>query len=194
MSRALAKSYARSVIPDKENREKDDFYPTPPEGTEALLKVERFDGLIWECACGDGAISKVLEAHGYDVLSTDLVDRGYGEPRVDFLMERVSPAPNIVTNPPFKLAQQFVEHALSLTTGKVAILARLSWLESVERREMFIGTPLARVWIFSKRLHILRRGVIEKLSSGGGMIAFAWYVWEHGHEGKPTLGWLEPHP
>src|SRR5579859_3405497 len=91
------------VAVDREQREKDDFYPTPPEGTQALLRVEKFDGPIWEPACGEGAISIVLSGAGYEVINTDLVNRGYGVPRVDFLMETKSLAPNIVTNPPFKM-------------------------------------------------------------------------------------------
>src|SRR5215470_5861126 len=62
-----------------------DFYPTPPEAVRALLSVEQFDGPIWEPACGDGAISRVLEEQGHQVTSTDLIDRGYGEADVDFL-------------------------------------------------------------------------------------------------------------
>jgi len=71
-------AYVRGIIPDKANRERDDFYPTPPAGTRALLEVESFTGPIWEPACGDGAISKVLESAGHQVISTDLIDRGYG--------------------------------------------------------------------------------------------------------------------
>lgn len=186
MSNAVA--YVNGIIPDNENREKDDFYPTPPEGTLALLGVESFTGKIWEPACGDGAISKVLIDHGYEVYSTDLVDRGYGQARVDFLME-CQTCDNIITNPPFKLALPFVKHALALTTGKVAMLVRLAWLEGIERREMFETTPLARVWVFSKRLTMVRGGD-ESLRGGGSMTAFAWLVWEHGYEGKPTLGWV----
>lgn len=184
---ANAVAFVRGIIPDAENRQKDDFYPTPPEGTEALLSVESFDGPIWEPACGDGAVSEVLKAHGYTVISTDLVDRGYSDSGVDFLMEYRPLAPNIVTNPPFKYAQEFVEKALSLTTGKVAMLCRLAWLEGIERGQMFQSTPLARVWVFSKRLHMSRNG---ESNGGGGMIAFAWFVWEHGYTGKPTLGWI----
>lgn len=168
-------------------RQKDDFYPTPPEATEALLSVERFDGAIWEPACGDGAISRVLEAHGYTVQSTDLVDRNYGIAHIDFLMERQI-LPNIVTNPPFKLANQFVRHAVSLTTGKVAMLLKIAFLEGVERSRLFRETPLARVHVFSKRVTFrnTERGDVN----GSGMMAFAWFVWEHGHIGKPELGWL----
>ena len=186
---AGAVSYVRGIIPSAD-REKDDFYPTPAAGTRALLAVEKFDGQIWEPACGEGDMSRVLEAAGYDVISTDLVDRGYGTPRHDFLMEWQPRAPNIVTNPPFKMCEQFVSKALTLTTGKVAILARLAWLEGKQRRILFEETPLARVWIFSGRLGF-DRGRLAKVGAGG-MIAFAWFVWEHGHEGSPVLGWISP--
>ena len=168
---------------------KDDFLPTPPEATRALLKVETFEDPIWEPACGDGAISKVLEAHDYTVFSTDLVDRGYGKSGVDFLMEWTMRAPNIVTNPPFKLAQTFVETALRLTTRKVAILARLAWLEGSARRKLFQATLLARVWVFSKRLPRMHRHDYTGPRTTS-TIAFAWFVWEHGYTGKPTLGWI----
>lgn len=168
-------------------RHADDYYPTPPAGTHALLMVEQFDGDIWEPACGDGAISRVLEKWGYKVHSSDLVDRGFGTPRVDFLMERKSLAPNIITNPPFKLAVPFIRKALELTTKKVAMLLRINALEGLERRRLFETTPLARVYVFSKRLTFERGGLA---THGGGMLAFAWFVWEHGHTGKPTLGWI----
>lgn len=184
-----AKKFVRGIIPDKENRQKDDFYPTPPAATRALLRAVTFSGLIWEPACGDGAISKVLEAEGHEVLSTDLVDRGYGTARRDFLFDAQSIVPNIITNPPFKYANEFARRALDLTTGKVAFLCRLAWLEGLERRELFTQTPLAKVLVFSNRIPMNRNG--DPLGkSAGGMIAFAWFVWEHAHVGEPTIGWL----
>lgn len=183
-----AETRSVGVAVDHENREKDDFYPTPPEGTRALLSVESFAGPIWEPACGDGAISRVLEAAGHDVISSDLVDRGYGEPRTDFLMEWRPRAPNIVTNPPFKYVAHFMRKSLALSTGKVALLLRLACLEGNARREIFEATPLARVWVFSRRLQIWRNGVPDSRASG--MIAFAWFVWEHGYTGRPELGWI----
>jgi hypothetical protein len=185
MSNAVA--YVRGVIPS-EDRERDDFYPTPPRATNALLDVESFEGGIWEPACGDGAISKVLEERGYSVVSSDLIDRGYGTPGVDFLLDYQTSADNIITNPPFKHAQEFVEHALRRSRRKVAMLCRLAWLEGHARRQMFEATPLSRVWVFSRRIPMHRGRQAEK--SEGGMIAFAWFVWDHGHTGKPTLGWI----
>jgi hypothetical protein len=179
---------ARMVGDDHDGaRHADDFYPTPPAATEALLRVESFDGPIWEPACGDGAISRVLEAAGHAVISTDLVDRGYGEPRIDFLMEYTPRAPNIVTNPPFKLAVPFVRKSMQIAERKTAMLLRITALEGLERRKLFETTPLARVWVFSKRITFARG---EQSTHGGGMLAFSWFVWEHGYTGKPTLGWI----
>ncbi len=176
---------------DGYSRQKDDFYPTPARATEALLRAEKFEGPIWEPACGDGAISKLLEAAGYGVISSDLVDRGYGETGTDFLMEWKGRAPNIVTNPPFKLAVPFVRKALQLTTGKVAMLLKIAFLEGIERSTLFAASPLARVHVFSQRLAFVPGGSSEaRKLDGGGMMAFAWFVWEHGYTGKPTLGWL----
>lgn len=167
----------------------DDFYASPPEAVEALLKVETFDGPIWEPACGDGAISRVLIQHGHEVVSTDLVSRGYGLSGRDFLFETRTEAPNIITNPPFKLAEQFADRAVSLTTGKVAFLMRLVWLEGRRRRKFFQSTPLARVHVFSGRIPRMHRGDYDGPKSSSS-IAFAWFVWDHAHTGAPRLGWL----
>lgn len=175
------------VAIDKENREKDDFYSTPPEGTRALLAVEKFEGPIWEPACGEGHISKVLIESGYEVISSDLVERGYGESRVDFLMEWTPRAPNIITNPPFKNSTSFIKKALSLSTGKIALLMRLQALEGAERAAVYRESPLARVHVFSRRLTLLKNG--NPIDSTG-MMAIAWFVFEHGYMGKPTLGWI----
>lgn len=189
MSRAtVGRTWVMGVIPDGANRERDDFYPTPPAGTCALLSVERFTGSIWEPACGDGAISRVLQDAGHEVISTDLVDRGFGTGGVDFLLDHRTKADNVVTNPPFKFAEAFVHHALARSRRKVALLCRLAFLEGAARRRMFLSTPLARVWVFSSRLSMSRAG--EVAAPRGGMIAFAWFVWEHGHAGPPQLGWL----
>jgi hypothetical protein len=166
-----------------------DAYYTPPEAVHALLWVERFDGPIWEPACGNGAISRVLLHAGHEVISTDLALTGYGTPCTDFLMEWQARAPNIVTNPPFKLANQFAAHATSLASGKVAFLLRLVWLEGKARRRLFERSPLARVWVFSGRLPRMHREDYDGKKTSSAM-AFAWFVWERGWSGAPHLGWL----
>jgi hypothetical protein len=179
------------IATDPENREQDDFYPTPACGTRALLSVEKFPDPIWEPACGDGAIAEVLKAHGYHVIPTDLVDRGYGKGSVDFLMEWRGQAESIITNPPFKLLTPFIRHATALVSGKIAFLARLAALEGVERASIYRTTRFARVWVFSRRLSIYRRGK-RPTGMGGGTVAFAWFVWDPSHVGPPTIGWLDP--
>jgi hypothetical protein len=170
-------------------REKDDFYPTPPKVTQALLDIETFEGDIWEPACGDGAMSEVLINNGFKVSSSDLFDRGYGNTGINFLdvtpKRKVS---NIITNPPYKLAKEFVEKSLECTTGKVAFLLKLNFLESASRYPMFKSTPLKKVYVFSKRINFYE-GTLES-NKRSGVLAFAWYVWEHGYEGEPTIDWI----
>lgn len=93
-----------------------DFYSTPPIAVQVLLKQEEFDGEIWECASGDGQISKYLEKRGYSVKSTDLRETAdiYGEKGIDFL-ECTNSYDNIVTNPPYKYGEDFVHKALELS-------------------------------------------------------------------------------
>lgn len=175
---------------DHENREKDDYYNTPTEAVLALLEREKFEGAIWEPACGEGHISKALEGAGYAVISSDLVDRGYGEPKQDFLMEYIPRAPNIVTNPPFKLALHFILKSISLTTGKVAMFLPLAYLSGGARKKnLWDIAPLKTVYVFSYRVKSNRNGQ-ENPESAGGMINFAWYVFDHGYKGRPEVAWI----
>lgn len=190
LSAAAGSSFVRAQTDDPANRHPEDFYPTHPGATRALLSVETFDGPIWEPACGAGDMSRVLEAAGYGVISTDLIDRGYGEGGRDFLMEWSPVAPNIVTNPPFRWAIEFTNRALQLTTGKVALFLRLAFLEGVERGIWFPSTPLARVWVMSRRVP-MSRGKLHVEGDGNGVMAFAWFVWEHGHAGPASLSFLD---
>jgi len=179
---------AQSIIGSNNDggRPENDFYPTPPEGTLGLLKFESFIGNIWEPACGDGSMSKVLESAGYSITSTDLEPRGYGT-QGDFFFFGSLLAPNVVTNPPFRLAQEFADRALALGCEKLALLCKLAFLETKGRGLWLPTTPLKSVYVFSERLSMSRNG--EELQNGG-MIAFAWFVWERGYQGKPMIGWI----
>jgi hypothetical protein len=188
--------FERAIYGNPPDREEADFYYTPAWGTQALLAREKFSGKTWEPACGDGAMSRELEkALGVkSVMSTDLHDRGYGEGGVDFLKQTKKVA-NIVTNPPFTLAESFAKRALNLASKKVALLCRLSWLESAGRYELFTETPLARIYVFSNRLNCAsktwRDNNSAKAAGGtGGLVAYAWYVWDHTHTGATTTHWL----
>jgi len=169
-------------------REVDDFYPTPPYAVEELLKREEFIGNIWECACGEGDISNVLIKNGFNVISTDLMNRGFGE-QLDFLSSDLV-VDNIITNPPYKLALDFVLKSKEQCRTKFAMFLKTVWLESEVRYNMFQDTefPLKTVYQFSKRVTLYKGGIKMKNS---GMIAYAWYVWEKKYVGKPTIEWIK---
>jgi len=169
-------------------RQQNDFYPTPPAATKSLLDIESFDRNVWEPACGDGAISKVLEKCGIFTVDCDLHDYGFGKPGVDFLSEHKKLADCIVTNPPYRHATDFIRHAIELGVKKHAWLLRLSFLEGMARHErLYKLFPPARVWVFSKRLTIWR-GDEEK--NGSGTTAYAWFVWERGKYEETKIGWI----
>lgn len=186
----LSTQSAKAPLADRGN----DLYETPEVATEALLRAEKLPQYIWEPACGPGAIARVLRRHGHKVLASDLVD--YASPdqdeRWDFLMERSLPAnvEAIVTNPPFKNAEEFVAHALSLCP-KVIILARLAFMESERRRPILDSGHLARVHVFRNRLpmmHRAGRGIAEARKDGNSSaIAYAWFVWDRHHAGPTEL-------
>ncbi len=180
---AKAKHYIRRMVGSRNNRVKHDFYPTPEIATVRLLDREKFDGDIWEPACGDGAISRVLERYGYRVKSTDLIDRGYGEGGVDFLRCNYQ-TENIFTNPPFKFANKFVHHALEHATRKVVMLLRLNFLESQRRKKLFVDFPFSKLYVHSERIPF------KANTDANNAIAFAWFVWDFGYTGKPTIEWL----
>lgn len=172
-------------------REPHDFYPTPPEGTRALLSVERFDGPIWEPACGDGAISKVLAQTGYHVVSTDLINRGYGNAGINFLTETKARAKHIVTNPPYGrgLADHFIRHAIRLTRetgGSVAMLLDLAGLAHPIRTALYVNTPPANVYILDE----LACWPANRPNAFPAVNRFAWLVWKPNHQGRPALWWL----
>jgi hypothetical protein len=120
-----------------------DFFPTPRWATFALIENEKFNGEIWECACGDGTMSRVLEETGQPVRSTDLYGRGFGEAGVDFLMSQ-SGADNIVTNPPYNCAEGFVASGVKLAKRKFALLLRLAFLEGANRAKRSLPTTRPR--------------------------------------------------
>lgn len=166
-----------------------DFYPTPEWATYALIESERFEGEIWEPACGDGAMSNVLALTGNSVVSTDLYDRGFGKSGVDFLKTRHQ-AVNIVTNPPYNSAEQFVEVGVKAAKKKFALLLRLAFLEGARRANtIFAEAPPSTVWVFSERITFYPAGHVAK---GSGTTAYAWFVWDLEKPGNTQLKWLKP--
>lgn len=166
-----------------------DFYPTPAWATHALIDNENFSGGIWECACGDGAMSKVLESVNSDVSSSDLYNRGFGEPGVDFLAADWC-ADNIITNPPYNSAEGFVKNGARLARKKFALLLRLAFLEGANRANtIFRDLPPSRVWVFSERITFYPSGVKQQ---GSGTTAYAWFVWDKESTSGTELKWIKP--
>jgi hypothetical protein len=166
-----------------------DFFPTPRWATFALIDNEKFNGDIWESACGDGTMSKVLEETGCVVPSSDLYDRGYGDVGHDFLAP-TRYAENIVTNPPYNCAEGFVASGLKHARNKFALLLRLAFLEGANRaRTIFSECPPSRVWVFSERITFYPNGVEPK---GTGTTAYAWFVWDKDAPGRTELKWFKP--
>jgi hypothetical protein len=168
-----------------------DLYETPSVAVEALLRVEHLPRHIWEPACGRGAIVNVLRSAGHSVVATDIADYGLpitppGYWNRDFLLEPDAPEGTecILTNPPFQLAEEFVEHALELSP-LVIMLLRLAFMESERRCHILEDRGLARIHVFRKRLPMMHRDGWEGRKANSGM-AFAWFVWDCVYRG-PTV-------
>lgn len=150
-----------------EEREANDYYATEPKATELLCSLENFHHTILEPSCGEGHISRVLKEHGYAVMSSDLIYRGYGEMVQDFLtMPALSHDTDIVTNPPYSLAQEFVEHALEIIPDgcKVAMFLKLTFLEGQKRRELFDKTPRAGYGSVHQGFYAPRMGTLRSIT------------------------------
>jgi hypothetical protein len=167
------------------------IYNTPDWVTQALLDNEKFEGNCWEPACGNGAISSVLEKNNLYTVSSD-IQGNYGF-RHDFLNSKYDwpgySIDNIITNPPFSLAQDFIEEALIEAESKVAMLLRLAFLESSIRKEFFERTPLKKVLVSSKRITMYPTNYGGEMKNGGTM-AMGWFIWDHAYTDKPQLGWF----
>lgn len=178
----------------KESREADDFYATDPTAVRLLLEKEKFSPVIWEPACGQGHISEELKNNGYEVISTDLVDRGYGDKHgLDFLTTDWIPEGDfdIITNPPYKIATEFTLSALDkLKDGqKLAMFLKILFLEGKERRKkIFDVHPPKKIYVASGRLNCARGG--DFVTYTGSAVCYAWFVWEKGYKGETTIEWI----
>jgi predicted RNA methylase len=172
-----------------------DFYATPHDSTRKILNVVDLKGSILEPACGQGHISKVLKEFypESEIVSTDIVDRGFGQGSVDFLNHDYKRTfTNVITNPPFKEMKEFTEKALELATDKVLMFGKIQFLEGKGRKEFLEKSPLKYVYVFSERQNPLRNGspVDENGKPWSSTMCFAWYVWEKGYKGEPQIKWI----
>jgi hypothetical protein len=182
------------------DRERRDFYATPDWVTEALLQHVSLRGPVWEPCCGNGAMSTVLTANRYEVISSDIADRGFGTPGVDFLACRDLPGGcrSIVTNPPYgdtgshtgqarssAAMLRFLQHALALTAsvqGQLALLVRLQWIAGRRAADMMSAGPFAAVVVLTRRIQWFDMGA----RTNAAQHHHAWVVFDHAHPaGRP---------
>lgn len=162
-----------------DGRRADDFYPTPANVTHALLAHWRPSKTeVCEPACGDGAISKVLTDAGYTVHATDLVYRGYGTGDVDFLTTDTLPAECIITNPPFNLASQFIEHSFALGAKEIALVLKATYWHAASRASLWAKHRPSFI------MPLLWRP--DFLNKGAPTMEVMWCVWDSRTQGNPT--------
>lgn len=175
-------------------RVENDYYATHPDSTKALLEVEEIIYPALEPACGEGHISKLLDES--QTKSYDLIYRGYGFGDVNFLkdLHDTRNINTVITNPPFALFQEFLEKALQVANKKVIMFGKLQALEGKKRATFLQTTPLKTVYVFKSRQQPLRNGSdIDELTGkkmNSSTMAFAWFVWEIGYTGEPTIKWI----
>jgi hypothetical protein len=172
-----------------------DLYETPAVGTEAVLRAEQIPVRVWEPCADRGAISRVLQARGYSVISSDIFQYDYPLDFVaDFLAQKRMPdgCDTILTNPPYKQVEEIVAHAITLAP-RVIMLLRLAFFEggggrtqkAALRRFVLDERPPARVHCFRLRLPMMHRDQWAGKKANSGM-AFGWWIWERGFTGPTT--------
>lgn len=177
-----------------------DYFPTPPWATRALCEWlglrQPNPWLCWEPACGQDHMVRTLGEYFNEVIGTDVHDYGH-ESVHDFLMPFVPqivaarPGPHwVITNPPFRLATEFVQRGLQVAGHGVAMLCRSVFLESGQRyRDLFSKTPPSDVLIFCERVPMLKGRLDPKASSA---TSYAWFVWRKSAPSGTHLHWIQP--
>jgi hypothetical protein len=180
-----------------EPQDSPDDFPTPPWATRALVEHVLKDTArlrmltCLEPACGAGYMARPLAEYFGTVQSADAYDYGFGEVR-DFLTYpyKQNSADWVITNPPFRLAEEFVLRAIHIATQGVAILARSVFLESVGRYDgIFRQMPPTKFAQFVERVPMVKGRLDRKATTATG---YAWLVWEKQDRGVPRLMWVPP--
>ena len=190
-SSSVFKTLAASAHTEEE-RQAFDYYATDPIAAKYLLTLETLNNKIWE-PLGEGHLSKVFLENGYDVKSTDLIDRGFGT-KQDFLSIHTPKwGGDIVTNPPYSHAKQFVLKSLEIVDegAKIAMFLKITFLEGKGRSDFFYKNPPIRVWVSSNRINCAKNADFKKMrADGGSAVCYAWFIWEKGFSGETTLKWF----
>lgn len=187
---SYSKTLGASSHTEKE-REPYDYYATEPKAVRLLLELEDFDGKIWECACGEGHLSEEMKRLGYDVYSSDIIDRDYGEV-IDFLnIENHEETEfNIITNPPYRYADDFILKSLSIMKKgkKLALFLPIRYLEGKKRKSIYQNFPPKVIYVSSSRLKCAIGGKFEEMT--GSAVSYAWFIWEKGYIGETIIKWF----
>lgn len=178
----------------EDERSENDFYATPPLAIKQLLDIENFNNNIWEPACGMNHITNELRNNGYNVKCSDIVkmiDDPYIE-IIDFLDYEGKWNGDIITNPPFKYAKEFVEKALEVINegSKVCMFLKLQFLEGTKRIKLFEENPPKIIYVASKRYGCSKDGKFNSDGNIGSAICYCWYIWEKGFKGDPIIKWI----
>lgn len=182
----------KSFYDSNYQREKQDFYGTDPKAIYDLLNKEKFDNNIWECACGDGNLAKPLKEKGYNVYCTDIIERNYKlDDTFDFLECNKSFDGDIITNPPFKYAMEFILKALELTNRKVAMFGKIQLLESAKRYEQLFSKcdNLKTVYVYSRRINCYRNNNFN-MKGKSSTACYCWFVFDKEYKGKSMIDWI----
>lgn len=179
-----------------EERPENDFYATDPIAIDKLLKVETPNHNIWECAAGEGHLSNRLKELGFNVFSSDIIERSFKlDAKIDFLNYKCKKlAGDILTNPPYKYAKEFIIHSIRNIKQdyKVYMFLKLTFLEGKARfNEIFSKFPPKRIYVFSERIMCAKNAEFQKMKDGGGSaVAYAWFVWQKGYKGRTIVEWI----
>ena len=184
----------------EKDRQSEDYYATDSIAIDKLLQVETPNENIWECAAGGGHLSSRLSDYGFNIYSTDIVDRGYPLNSLqNFLLVDKENLPfggnfDIITNPPYSQAKDFVLKALELLPDKhnCYMFLKLTFLEGKARyNQVFSTQPPRKVYVFSERVMCAKNGDFQRMKEGGGSaVAYAWFVWQKGFTGSPEINWI----
>lgn len=175
-------------------RSANDFYATPPLAVRHLLEVEKFSRDVWEPACGMNHIADILSENGYSVRRSDIVKMvdDPGIEIIDFLEYDGKWHGDIVTNPPFRHANEFVRKALDVVDegARVAMFLKIQFLEGVRRYGIFRDDPPKTIYVASQRYGCSETGEFNADGNAVSAICYCWYVWQKGFRGDPVVKWI----
>lgn len=198
------------------DREEHDYYATSSEAAEWLLKIEPEIKDIWECSVGGGHLAEPLRKAGKLAIVSDLVNRGYYPENIiskyplNFLEFNKVWRGDIVTNPPYIYATEWVKHSLDLLQEGhyLALFLKLTFLEGKERKKLFEENPPIRVHVSSSRILCAMNGEFEKpkkdkegniildkegnpiLQKQSSAACYAWFIWQKGYKGDTVIKWF----